>query len=79
MARELLGLRASFCKQTRHRLSQGASVRVCVWVDWRGKRAGKRNTHSEGLTNLLLTVGVLHLTRHHCEELGEVDSAVAWN
>lgn len=33
--------------------------------------------HPEGLPDLLLAVGVLHLPRHHGEELGEVDGAVA--
>ena len=31
----------------------------------------------EGLEDLLLGVGVLHLAGHHGEELGEVDGAVA--
>lgn len=30
----------------------------------------------EGLANLLLGVGILHLARHHGEELGEVNGAV---
>jgi hypothetical protein len=30
----------------------------------------------EGLADLLLGVGVLHLARHHRQELGEVDGAV---
>lgn len=34
--------------------------------------------HPEGLADLLLTVGVLHLPRHHCEEFGEVDGSVAY-
>jgi len=33
--------------------------------------------HAECFTNLLLTVCVLHLPRHHCQELGEVDCAIA--
>ena len=33
--------------------------------------------HSERLPDLLLTVRVLHLPRHHRQELGEVDSAIA--
>jgi hypothetical protein len=32
---------------------------------------------AEGLADLLLRVGVLHLASHHGEELGEVDRAVA--
>lgn len=32
---------------------------------------------SECLPDLLLTVSVLHLPRHHCQELGEVDGPVA--
>ena len=32
---------------------------------------------AEGLADLLLTVRVLHLARHHCEKLRKVDSAVA--
>lgn len=33
---------------------------------------------SEGLSDLLLTVGVLHLSCHHCEELGEVNGSITW-
>ena len=33
--------------------------------------------HAEGLADLLLAVGVLHFTRHHCEEFREVDGSVA--
>lgn len=35
--------------------------------------------HTEGFADLLLAVCVLHLARHHGEELGEVYRAVAWN
>lgn len=34
---------------------------------------------AERFADLLLAVGVLHLARHHREELGEVYRAVAWN
>ena len=33
--------------------------------------------YSEGFSDLLLTVGVLHLSRHHRQELGEVNRAVS--
>lgn len=33
--------------------------------------------HPEGLPDLLLAVRVLHLARHHGQELGEVDRTVA--
>ena len=35
--------------------------------------------HPEGLPDLLLAVRILHLPRHHREELWEVDGAVTYN
>lgn len=55
--------------QVRHDVAQlgGRDETVAVLVEY-----------SERLSDLLFAVGVLHFARHHRQELGEIDGAVAY-